>query len=67
MILDNMRYIHCYMGLDSLVDEVFYRVEKGDLYIVWPGEAHRPFGKVPDGSAEVRKIVCKIKLNGKIQ
>jgi len=55
------------IAFGSGIDEVFYRVKKGDFYIVWPGEAHRPLGRVPGGSEEVRKIVCKIKLNGKIQ
>ncbi len=45
-------------------DEVFHRVRKGDFYIVWPEEAHRPLGRVAGISQNVRKVICKVKIDG---
>ena len=45
-------------------EEVFYRVQKGDFYIVWPEEAHRPLAQIKGNPAEVRKIICKIRIDG---
>lgn len=50
-------------GFWDCTDSYDVMIGEGEFYAVWPMEPHCPLCDVADGSKNIRKIICKVKVD----